>query len=282
MAPPTSPIVIEVCVDSVQSALNAVKGGADRLEVCGNLGVGGGTTPSLGLVKAIQKSVDVPIMAMIRPRTGDFLYSDGEIEVMLEDIRIFKEHGVHGVVVGVLKEDGRVNAAATKRLVDEALPLQVCFHRAFDMTPDALEALRDVMNVGGISRILSSGHGKTAVEPQSLDTLESLCATTQRLADDLPWVLSILPGSGINSESVGPLLDTLLPHGLLEIHLSGGGWVESGMLYRRDGLGMGVKEGEWGVWVTSEVKVREVRRFADAIWQEKEKAEREQVVDPNI
>jgi copper homeostasis protein len=143
-------------------------------------------------------------------------------------------------------------------------------------------ALRDVMNVGGISRILSSGHGKTAVEPQSLDTLESLCATTQRLADDLPWVLSILPGSGINSESVGPLLDTLLLHGLLEIHLSGGGWVESGMLYRRDGLGMGVKEGEWGVWVTSEVKVREVRRFADAIWQEKEKAEREQVVDPNI
>ncbi|KAJ7161250.1 copper homeostasis CutC domain-containing protein [Mycena crocata] len=261
-----SPIVIEVCIDSVASALNAVRGGADRLEVCGNLGVGGGTTPSLGLLKAIQHSVDVPIMAMIRPRTGDFLYSHGEVEVMLEDIRVFKRLGVAGVVLGALKADGRVNVEVTKRLVDEALPLQVCFHRAFDMTYDAAEALRDVMSIGGVSRILTSGHGKTALE--SLDTLESLCATTQKFAEELPWVLSILPGSGINSETVGLILDALLPRGLMEIHLSGGSWVDSEMAYRHEGLGMGVGEGEWSVWTTSEVEVREVRRFADAVWAE--------------
>lgn len=96
---------------------SAVKGGASRLEVCGNLGVGGGTTPSLGLLKAIEASVDVPIMAMIRPRTGDFLYSDEEIEVMLEDIRIFKSHGICGVVLGALKADGRVDVDVSKRYV---------------------------------------------------------------------------------------------------------------------------------------------------------------------
>ncbi|KAJ7492309.1 copper homeostasis CutC domain-containing protein [Mycena latifolia] len=266
----TSPIVIEVCVDSVRSARNAVRGGASRLEICGNLGVGGGTTPSLGLLKAIQKSVgpDVPTMAMIRPRTGDFLYSNDEVEVMLEDIRVFKRHGVQGVVLGALKADGRVDIDVTKRLVDEALPLQVCFHRAFDMTRHADEALRDVMRIGGISRILTSGHGPQVGDPESLKTLESLCQTIQKLAEDLPWVLSILPGSGINSKTVGPILDALLPLGLMEIHLSGGSWVQSGMVHRQAGLGMGVGESEWGVWETSEAKVRDVRQFADAIWAE--------------
>ncbi|KAJ7654838.1 copper homeostasis CutC domain-containing protein [Mycena rosella] len=249
----TSPIGIEVCVDSVHSALNAVRGGASRLEVCGNLG--------LGLLKAIQKvAADVPTMAMIRPRTGDFLYSDHEIEVMLEDIRVFKRHGVHGVVFGALKADGRVDVRVTKRLVDEALPLQgIVFFRALIRSSTLSTALRDVISIGGISRILTSGHGKTA-----LDALP----TTQKLAEELPWVLSILPGSGINSKTVGPILDALLPQGLMEIHLSGGSWVESGMLHRPDGLGMGVGESEWGVWETSEAKVKDVRQFADAVWAE--------------
>ncbi|KAF5385067.1 hypothetical protein D9615_001253 [Tricholomella constricta] len=98
-----SSIIIEVCVDSVQSAINAAQAGADRLELCANLALGGGTTPSLGLLKAVQMA------AMIRPRTGDFLYSDSEIDVILEDIRIFKEYGVRGIVVGILDKDGRVD-----------------------------------------------------------------------------------------------------------------------------------------------------------------------------
>ncbi|KAK7063946.1 copper homeostasis protein cutC [Favolaschia claudopus] len=265
-SPPPIPLSIEVCVDSVRSALNAVRGGADRLEVCQNLGVGGGTTPSLGLVKAIKKSVDVPLMVMVRPRTGDFLYDEEEIQVMLEDIRVFKQHRVHGVVLGALKPDGRVDVEVAKRLVDEALPLQVCFHRAFDMTRDPAEALADVMNIGGISRILTSGHGPTV--PESLGTLELLFNRIQELHDDLPWALSILPGSGINADTLGPILDTLLPLGMRELHLSGGGWEESGMEpeRRRQGFGMGVGESEWNVWVTSEAKVRAVRRFLDAVW----------------
>ncbi|KAJ7269402.1 copper homeostasis CutC domain-containing protein, partial [Mycena haematopus] len=266
-----SPLCIEVCVDSVRSALNAVRGGADRLEVCGNLGIGGGTTPSIGLLKAIQNSVDVPLMIMVRPRTGDFLYSEHEIEVMLEDIRVFKQHNVCGVVLGALKPDGRVDIEVTKRLVDEALPLQVCFHRAFDMTSDPAKALADVMSIGGVSRILTSGHGPTALG--SLDILESLFEKTQNLAKELPWVLDILPGSGINSETAGPLLDVLLPLGLLELHLSGGSWEESGMVHRQHGLGMGVGESEWNVWVTSEDRVRSVRRVADAVWAEYARSE---------
>ncbi|KAJ7170203.1 copper homeostasis CutC domain-containing protein [Mycena filopes] len=205
-------------------------------------------------------------MVMIRPRTGDFLYSEDEIEVMLDDIRVFKEHNVSGLVLGALKADGRVDIDVSKRLVDEALPLQVCFHRAFDMTRDPAQALADVMNIGGVSRILTSGHAQTALE--GLDTLEAMCAKTQQLSKELPWVLNILPGSGINSDTVGVLLDALLPQGVMELHLSGGGWEESEMAHRKAGLGMGVGASEWGVWVTSEAKVRAVRRFADAVWAE--------------
>ncbi|KAG5721723.1 hypothetical protein E4T56_gene13584 [Termitomyces sp. T112] len=119
-----SSILIEVCVDSVESARNAAHAGADRLELCANLGLGGGTTPSLGLLKSVQKVVGLPIMAMIRPRTGDFCYSDQELEVMLEDIRVFKEHDVRGIAVGVLDKDGRVDAERMKSILDEALPLE--------------------------------------------------------------------------------------------------------------------------------------------------------------
>ncbi|KAJ7070727.1 copper homeostasis CutC domain-containing protein [Mycena amicta] len=190
---------------------------------------------------------------MVRPRIGDFLY------MMVQDIRLFKQNGVAGVVLGVLKANGRVDVDATQRLVREALPLQVCFHRAFDMTRDPNEALRDLVSIEGITRILTSGHGQTA--PEALDALKSLCRLTT-------GGLSILPGSGINSETVRPVLDALLPLGIKELHLSGGGWVGGGMLYRRDNMGMGSGESEWSIWVTSEAKVRNVRHVADEVWGE--------------
>jgi copper homeostasis protein len=111
-----------------------------------------------------------------------------------------------------------------------------------------------------------SGQGKSA--PASLETLASLFQSTQRLAEEEPWVLAILPGSGINPETVGLMLDTLLPHGLQEIHLSGGSWVEGGMSYKREGMGMGIGEGEWGIWRSHEQQIREVRLITDAAWQE--------------
>ncbi|KAJ2918390.1 hypothetical protein MD484_g1993, partial [Candolleomyces efflorescens] len=201
-------LLIEVCVDSVESAVNAVHGGADRLEVCANLGIGGGTTPSLGLVRSIQKAVKdtVPLMVMIRPRVGDFRYSHHEIDVMLGDIASFKELGVRGFVVGALSEDGRVDIETMKR--------------AFDMTRDPEEALCDIIEIGGISRVLTSGHAARA--PESVTTLERLFDAAKQMTGHDLWGLTLMPGSGINSKTIGPVVEHLLPKGLREIHLSGG------------------------------------------------------------
>ncbi|KAF9469840.1 copper homeostasis CutC domain-containing protein [Collybia nuda] len=228
--------------------------------------MGGGTTPSLGLFREVQSKVGgVSIMVLIRPRTGDFLYSDDELRVILEDIRVFKHAGARGVVIGALAKDGTVDLEYLKRVVDEALPLEICFHRAFDMTRDADEALHDIESVGGVSRILTSGQGKSA--PDALETLKSLFNTTKRIVGEEPWGLSINPGSGINATTVESILHTLLPLGLREIHLSGASWVESSMVHRREGMGMGVGgQGEWGVWTTSERCIREVRDIVDARW----------------
>lgn len=254
-------ITLEVCVDSVESALNAVHGGADRIELCGNLGVGGGTTPSLGLLKCVRRAVNgVPIMAMIRPRTGDFLYSEDEMDVMLDDIRIFKRHGARGVVIGVLQRDGTVDVERTKRLVDEALPMQVCFHRAFDMARDPVEALDALQSIGGITRILTSGHAPAA--PKALPVLARLL---QRTSGDTPWALSILPGSGISPATARELLEALVPLGLGELHMSGGSWEDGAMEFRRPDMGMGAGS-EWGVWRTQAERVRAVRAIADDFW----------------
>ncbi|KAF9015711.1 copper homeostasis CutC domain-containing protein [Cyathus striatus] len=259
-------VLLEVCVDSVESAVNAVSAGADRLEVCGNLGLGGGTTPSLGLVKSIQRSVkDVPLMVMIRPRVGDFVYSRQEIETMLEDIRIFKICAVRGVVFGVLTKDGVVDVESLKRLADEALPMEICFHRAFDLTRDPVEALRDVINVGGISRILTSGHGRKA--PDNIPSLQALFRTLKELVEEDVWGPNIMPGSGINAETIPTVVSQLLSFGLCEMHLSGGEWIESEMVFRREGMDMGLGNGkDWSIWRTSQDKVREAKSALGVVW----------------
>ncbi|KAI0050577.1 hypothetical protein FA95DRAFT_568348 [Auriscalpium vulgare] len=253
-------IAVEVCVDSLDSASRAVNGGADRLEVCANLGLGGGTTPSVGLVRAIQRAFpDIPLMAMVRPRTGDFLYSASEIKVMFEDIHTLKEAGVAGLVFGVLNGDGTVDVQQTLALVEAAKPLQVCFHRAFDMTRDAEEALTAIFGIPGVTRILTSGHGPSA--PSSLPTLQRLFQRTQTSENATPC---ILPGSGISPKTIRTVLDALLPFGLSEVHMSGGRWRSGEMTYRPEGMGMGVGgAGEWGVWETDEAAVREVRLAVD-------------------
>ncbi|KDQ63228.1 hypothetical protein JAAARDRAFT_168823 [Jaapia argillacea MUCL 33604] len=255
-------ILIEVCVDSVESAVAAVRGGADRLELCGNLGIGGGTTPSMGLLKMVQRAVPMtPIMVMIRPRTGDFLYSEDELDVIIQDVRVFKASGlVAGIVIGVLTSEGCVDIKKTKRIVEEASPLQVCFHRAFDMTRDGTEAFADLSSIDGLTRILTSGLGKSA--PSTLPALENLLhlADKQRSKNQVV----ILPGSGINPGTIESILDSLLPLGLREIHLSGGSWMNGGMVFRRDGMGMGVDgNGEWGIWRTDQQTIRSLRTIVD-------------------
>ncbi|KIK94151.1 hypothetical protein PAXRUDRAFT_828291 [Paxillus rubicundulus Ve08.2h10] len=254
-------LTIEVCVDSVESAVAAVMGGANRIELCGNLGLGGGTTPSIGLLEAVKKALpNVPVKAMVRPRTGDFVYSKEELNVMLEDIFVFKEHGVQGVVFGTLTASGEIDDVQVRRLVSEAGSLEVCFHRAFDMTIDPWTAWETLTKIKGITRVLTSGHSKHATSPEALEFLAKLFDSAKHMSID------VLPGSGINGSTVGVLCNALLPHGLKEIHLSGGNWTEGSSAHRREGMGMGVGgSGEWGVWRTDEEVVRKVRDFVDKI-----------------
>ncbi|KAI0756343.1 copper homeostasis CutC domain-containing protein [Daedaleopsis nitida] len=263
--PPTERVIVEVCIDSVESAIAATRAGADRLELCGNLGLAGGTTPSLGLFKEVRAAAPgTPVMVMIRPRTGDFLYTDAEVQIMRQDIRVFKDAGADGVVFGILHSDGKIDIARTKLLAEEAEPMQVCFHRAFDMcSQDVLTAHLNISSIPQITRILTSGQAPTAPDPDALPTLRTLIRTASRM----PAAARILVGSGVNVGTVDLLMGELLPCGLREIHLSGGGWVPSEMAFRRGGMGMGVEgAGEWGIWRTDEEKIRKVRYIVDDCW----------------
>ncbi|KAL5519457.1 hypothetical protein ACEPAH_1140 [Sanghuangporus vaninii] len=264
---------VEVCVDSVESAFAAVEGGADRLEICGNLALGGGTTPSVGLVRLIKQACpeNIELMAMIRPRTGDFLYTSDEISVMLEDIKAFAEIGITGVVFGALTSDGRIDIERTTLLTNEAVKygLQVCFHRAFDMVVDQKEALSELCKISGITRLLTSG-GKPSAS-LGLPSLVSLCMSldpesgASQASRNQSSQIEMMPGSGINSGTITPVLRALMPFRYVRsIHMSGGGFVESTMQYRPEGMGMGVGgAGEWGVWRTSKDAVRRVRKIVD-------------------
>jgi len=199
-------------------------------------------------------------MAMVRPRTGSFLYSRAEFEVMEEDIQFFKQAGASGVVFGLLTASGQIDIERIKILVAHASPLEVCFHRAFDMARDPTSAFQDIASIPGITRVLTSGHGKTAVSPSSLALLLELHEDAQRLsAEHMRPPITILPGSGIKPNTVKILLAILLPVGLQEIHLSAGRWLESEMKYRRDDMEMG----RWEVWQTDEQTVAQIRQIVD-------------------
>ncbi|EJC98739.1 uncharacterized protein FOMMEDRAFT_149095 [Fomitiporia mediterranea MF3/22] len=227
-------------------------------------------------------------MVMIRPRTGDFLYTPHELSVMLEDIRAFAEIGITGVVFGALCADGKVDMEKTEILTEEAVKynLQVCIHRAFDMVVDQKDSLHTLSTILGITRILTSG-GKPTVS-EGLASLVNLCtslenqnrtlesSTTLTSPSSLPQRqtrLEIMPGSGLNAHTLPPILYILRPFissGIIRsIHMSGGSFVESGVLHRPEGMGMGVGDaGEWGIWRTNEEKVRAVREVVDKMWEE--------------
>ncbi len=154
-------VLVEACVDTVASALAAEAAGAARVELCAGLAEGG-TTPSAGLMALACERLRIPVFVLIRPRGGDFLYSEAEMEVMRRDIRQAKTLGARGVVLGVLRPDGHVDEARTRVLVDEARPMAVTFHRAFDVTPDASAALEALVALG-IDRVLTSGQARTAL-----------------------------------------------------------------------------------------------------------------------
>ncbi|XP_062070891.1 copper homeostasis protein cutC homolog isoform X2 [Lepus europaeus] len=154
--------LMEVCVDSVESAVNAERGGAGRIELCSGL-LEGGTTPSMGLLQIVKQSVQIPVFVMIRPRGGDFLYSDREIEVMKADIQLAKLYGADGLVFGALTEDGQIDKELCMSLIALCRPLPVTFHRAFDMVQDPMAALETLLTLG-FERVLTSGCDSSALE----------------------------------------------------------------------------------------------------------------------
>lgn len=155
-------MLLEIAVFNYQSAQIAAKAGADRLELCMNY-ASGGITPSYGLMKVIKEKINIPVFVMIRPRSGNFVYSSTEFEIMKQDILIAKQLGFEGVVLGILKKDNTVDVERTKQLVALANPMQITFHRAFDDTPNPIQALEDIINCG-CKRILTSGKEATAIQ----------------------------------------------------------------------------------------------------------------------
>ena len=165
-------MTLEICVDSLESAKAAEEGGAQRVELCSALSEGG-ITPSAGLMRAVQESLSIPVYAMIRPRAGDFFYTQEEIRIMCRDIEQAKAIGVDGLVLGLLHKDGRVDVDRTRELVERARPLGVTFHRAIDWAPKLEDAIEDVIATGA-ERVLTSGGMQTAV--QAMDRIAGMVA----------------------------------------------------------------------------------------------------------
>ncbi len=199
-------INIEVCCYSIASAQAAFQAGADRIELCDNL-FEGGTTPSTGTMKLVRNLVDTKLYTMIRPRGGDFLYTDLEMEAMLMDIEAAKAIQLDGIVLGVLKKNGTLDTERMKELIEAAKPLEITLHRAFDLTIDPFQALEDAIGLG-VDRILTSGQKTNAFD--GIPLIKSLV----ELAGD---TLSIMPGSGINE---GNVCDIISQTGAHEFHVS--------------------------------------------------------------
>jgi copper homeostasis protein len=196
--------VLEICVESLGAAQAAELGGAHRIELCSDLSVGG-VTPDKKLVKAVRQHIHLPIHMMIRPRAGDFCYSNEELETMERSVDAAKELGMNGVVLGLLDSNGCVDVARTTRLVARAHPLPVTFHRAFDESLDLWESLDDVIRTGA-TRILTSGGARTV--PEAIDILTQLIKTA---ADRI----IVMPGSGIHA---GNILEIVKHTGAQEFH----------------------------------------------------------------
>ena len=220
-----TPILVEACVDSIESALAAARGGAHRLELCANL-IEGGTTPSAGTLAVCRARLDIPIFVLIRPRGGDFLYSAAELAVMLEDIRRAKQAGAQGVVTGVLRADGEIDADRTGELIAAARPLHVTFHRAFDVCRDASRALETLVALG-VERVLSSGQAATA--PEGAETIA-------RLVRQAAGRIGVLPGGGVTPDNAAALVRAT---GVTEVHLTGAGVHQSGMTFRAPRVELG-------------------------------------------
>ena len=188
--------VLEMATSDFETTRSAVEGGADRIELCANLSEGG-TTPSYGTIYQCRESFDVLLYPIIRPRGGDFLYTDDEYEIMLHDVKLCKQLGCDGIVIGLLNTEGTIDIKRTSALIDIAYPLGVTFHRAFDRCRDPFEALDRLVQMG-CERILTSGQQPTVNE--GIDLITELSKTADHR-------ISIMPGSGVRKENIKMLAE---------------------------------------------------------------------------
>lgn len=240
-------MTIEICVDNLASVEACARAGAERIELCSGL-VEGGTTPSIGFLDAARKVFPGKIMAMLRPRGGDFVYSEGEFELMLGEIEFLRRQGADGIVFGILNPDGTVDEARSRTVVERAAGLDVTFHRAFDVSRDLPEALETLIALG-IPRVLTSGGAPSVGEGQ-----EMIAALVKQAAGRI----SILPGGGIKAVD----MEKIVRHtGVSEAHLGARAAEESPMLHRRPDIPMGARAvpDEYVRMVASEADVRQAR-----------------------
>ncbi|WP_312691906.1 copper homeostasis protein CutC [Caproiciproducens sp.] len=238
--------ILECCVDSVESAVAAQAGGANRLELCANLVIGG-TTPDINLFLAVREKVSIKINVLIRPRFGDFCYTGEEFGIIKKDVEMFRKYGADGVVIGVLREDGSLDIARMKELMDAAGNMSVTLHRAFDVSCDPFQTLKDAEDLH-IGTILTSGQKNTCYECREL---------LGQLVEKTAGKVDILVGSGVNSAQIAELAAVTKAK---SFHLSGKVNVESVMTYRKEDVSMGLPlMSEYTIFRTDAGEIAKVR-----------------------
>ena len=241
--------ILEICAGSVASAIAARDGGAQRIELCAALEVGG-VTPSAGLIAEARKVEGLVLNVIIRPRGGDFLYDNHEIACMEEDISTCRRIGVDGVVIGALTAEGDIDTATCKRLINAADGMSITFHRAFDMCRNPQKALEELIALG-CHRVLTSGQAPTA---------EAGTALLGELVEQADGRIIIMPGCGVNSNNAARILQAT---GANEIHASARKSVGSGMIYRNSSVSMGNSDSD--EYARKETDVNEVRAIVNEI-----------------
>ena len=245
----SSEILIEVCVDSVQSAVAAERGGAARIELCSGV-VEGGLTPSAGLLEMTRAKVSIPVHVMIRPRGGDFCYDDDEFETMQRDIVLAKQFGASGVVLGILDANAHIDFERMRLCVSLARPLEVTFHRAFDMTADPFSALEELCALK-VNRVLTSGGEQTS--PQGATVIAQLIERARGR-------ITVMPGSGIKP---GNARDLVRQTGAREIHVGLRTAAPSPVLHQNLRISMGAIPGR--EYQRFHVLEENVRSLGDAL-----------------
>lgn len=243
-------IEMEVCANSVSSAIEAQLGGAKRVELCASL-TEGGTTPSYAEIALAKRMLNIEVFPIIRPRGGDFLYTDLEFELMKEDIRICRSLNCEGIVTGILTKEGKVDKVRCAELVELAKPMKVAFHRAFDMTDNMEEALEDIISLG-IVRVLTSGGKASAIEGAEI---------LARLIDLAGDRISIMPGAGVSTANIAELIGV---SGAKEFHASARLSVSSQMIYRNEALSMGADTDEYSTTLTNAGLVKKLLELANS------------------